>query len=105
MLYKQPQGKSFTVLQKAIKDPLIPAKLKLVEFIASKLNGFLRAFQTDQPMVPFLCDVLKDLLSSVMKMFILSGRSEYFPEYNLLTTETWFTKTFLTPTNDIVWTK
>ncbi|XP_057291926.1 uncharacterized protein LOC130614515 [Hydractinia symbiolongicarpus] len=50
----------------------MPTKLKLVEFIASKLNKFLRGFQTDQPMVPFLCDVLKDLLTSIMKMFILT---------------------------------
>ena len=64
---KQPQGKCFP-------NPLIPAKLKLTEFITSKLNCFLRDFQTDQPMVPFICDVLKDLLMSMMKMFILSDR-------------------------------
>ena len=48
--------------------------MKLIEFIASKLNFFLRGCQTDQPMVPFLCDVLEDLLTSMMKIFILSGR-------------------------------
>ena len=66
--------KFFPILQEAIKAPLIPARLKLIEFIASKLNCFLRGFQTDQPVVPFLCDVLKDLLTSMMKMFNLSGR-------------------------------
>ena len=58
---KQPQGKSFPILQEAIKDPIIPAKLKLIEFITSKLNCFLRGFQTDQPMIPLICDVLKDI--------------------------------------------
>ena len=71
---RQLQGKSFPILQEVIKDPLIPTKLKLIELIASKLNCFLRGFQTDQSLVPFLCDVLKDLLTSMMKMFILSGR-------------------------------
>ena len=66
---KQPQEKSFSILQEAIKDLLIPAKVKLIEFIASKLNCFLRGFQTDQPMVTCLCDVFKDLLTSTMKTF------------------------------------
>ena len=73
---KQPQGKSSPILQESIKDPLIPAKLKLIEFIASKLNCILRRFQIDQPMVPFLWDVLENLLTSVMEMFILNGRCE-----------------------------
>ena len=73
-----PQGKSSPILQEAIKDPFIPAKQELIEFIDSKLNCFLRGFQTDQPMVSFLCDVLKDLLTSMMKMFIFSGRSKNF---------------------------
>ena len=71
---KQPQGKSFSILQEAIKDPLMAAKFKLVEFVAGKLNLFLRGFQTDQSMVPFLAEVLKDILSSIMSMFILNGK-------------------------------
>ena len=69
---KQPQGKSFQILREAIKDPYIPAKLKLVEHIAGKLNKFLRGFQTDQPMVPFLHNTLKEILQSIMSMFIQS---------------------------------
>ena len=71
---KQPQGKSFSILEEAIKDPLMAAKFKLVEFVAGKLNLFLRGFQTDQPMVQFLAEVLKDILSSIMSMFILNGK-------------------------------
>ena len=72
MASKRPQGKSFTLLQESIKDPLLKAKFKFVEFIAEKLNTFLCGFQTDQPMVPFLCDTLKELLLSLMNMFILN---------------------------------
>ena len=67
----QPKGKNFILLQESIKDPLLKAKFKFVEFIAQKLNCFLRGFQTDQPMVPFLSDTLKELLLSLMNMFIL----------------------------------
>lgn len=46
------------------------AKFKFVEFIAAKLNKFLRGFQIDQPMVPL---VLKEIITSLIKMFILSS--------------------------------
>ena len=48
-------------LVKPIEDPLFPAKLKLIEFLSYKLNKFLRCFQTDQPMVPFLSDTLEEI--------------------------------------------
>ena len=44
--------------------------MKLFEFLSGKLNKFLRGFQTDQPMVPFLCETLEELLRSIMDMFI-----------------------------------
>ena len=47
-------------LQESFKDPLLRAKFKFVEFIAEKLNTFLHGFQTDQPMVPFLCETLRN---------------------------------------------
>ena len=68
---KQPAGKSYPILVTAIEDKLIQAKMKLVEYISSKLNVFLRGFQTDQPMVPFLCEALERLLRLFMSMFIL----------------------------------
>ena len=69
---KQPgrEGKSFAVLKKVVSDPLIQAKMKLIEYLASKLNEFLRGFQTDQPMLPFLCDTLQKNPRSIMNMFI-----------------------------------
>ena len=66
---KRPKGKSFPHLQEAIKDPLLQAKFKFAEFISQKLNLFIRGFQTDQHMVPFLS--LKELLVSVINLFIL----------------------------------
>ena len=53
---KQPSKgdrKSFLVLKKEVDNPLIQAKMKFLELFSSKLNGFLRGFQTDQPVLLF----------------------------------------------------
>ena len=67
---KQPQSSSFQILLQAVEYPYIPAKLKVVEYVAGKLNKNLRGFQTDQPMVPFLNGTLLELVYSLMSMFI-----------------------------------
>ena len=41
--------------------------------IAAILNGFLRPFQTDNPMVPFLSDAYEELIRKLMKMFLLGS--------------------------------
>ena len=51
---KQPQEKSFPILQEAIKYRLIPDKLKLNDFISSKLNSFLEAFKMISQLHHFL---------------------------------------------------
>ena len=67
---KQPQSSSFHILLQAVEDLYIPAKLKVVEYVAGKLNKYQRRFQTDQPIVPFLNETLLELLYSLMSMFI-----------------------------------
>lgn len=67
---KQTQGKRFAVLVKWMKDPLMEVKFKFVQYVSMKLNTFLRGFQTDRPMMPFLFDVLRDLVESFMSMYI-----------------------------------
>ena len=41
--------------------------------IAAILNGFLRPFQTDNPIVPFLSDAYEELIRKLMKMFLLGS--------------------------------
>ena len=48
------------------------AKLKFLEFVSNKLNKPLREYQADQPMVPFLCNSLKEILTSLLQMFIFN---------------------------------
>ena len=66
-------GKSFLVLKMAVDDPLIQAKMKLLELLSSKLNEFSGGFLTDQSMVAFLADTLETLLRSFMNMFIIKS--------------------------------
>ena len=73
---RQPQGKSFTILKDPFNDPLMKAKLKFLEIVSNKLNKFLRVYQIDQPVVPFLCNSLKEILTSLLQMFILNDTIE-----------------------------
>ena len=44
--------------------------MTFLELLSSKLNEFLRGYQTDQPMVPVLAKTLETLLRSFMSIFI-----------------------------------
>ena len=69
---KQPKNnKSYAGLVSVVSDPLLCAKFKFVEMLSSKFNKFLRGFQTDYPMVPFLYSALEDLLRWLMGTFVL----------------------------------
>ena len=70
---KQPskEYKSYERLKIAIKDPLIIVKFTLFENIARHLNSFLVQFQTDEPMVPFLCQLLDDIMRSLASRVVL----------------------------------
>lgn len=62
-------NKSFSCLKTMIYDPLLAAKF--FEMIAGKMNSFLRAFQTDSPMVPFMADTIGDLVKDFSSRIIL----------------------------------
>ena len=73
---KQPgkgEGKQWLLLRQKIEDPLMPARMKLFEYVSSLLNEFLRGFQTDQPMVPFLCETLGSILRTILSMYVNSS--------------------------------
>ena len=64
-------NKSYDGLVSVISDTLICVKFKFVEMLSWKFNKFLRGFQTDYPMVPFLYSALEDLLRWLMERFVL----------------------------------
>ena len=70
-LPKSKNNKSYDGLLSVVADPLLRAKFKFVEMLSWKFHKFLRGFQTDYPMVPFLYSALEDLLRWLMEKFVL----------------------------------
>lgn len=58
------------MIQEAVKDPFMTAKLNLILSVSKEVTPFLTRFQTDKPMVPFLSTDLFKLLKSLMSRFI-----------------------------------
>ena len=64
------KNKSFQYLKSMIHDPLLPAKLMSFQIVCSKLDAFLRGFQTNKPMVTFIADTPELSLEELFqKMF------------------------------------
>lgn len=61
-----PGTKSFDVIQEAVEDPLMAAKLNFILSVSKEVTPFLACYQTDKPMVPFLSTDLFKLLKSLM---------------------------------------
>ena len=65
------KNKSYHALLQNHTNPLVPLYFKFFESIAAKLNGFLRRFQSDAPMVPFLVNTLEEITREFCSKFIL----------------------------------
>lgn len=70
LIKRPPTIASFTTLQEAISDSFLPAKLEFFKFVAQKLEPFLKKYQTDKPMIPFLYADLFVLIRSVAKTIV-----------------------------------
>ena len=58
---KDPQTESFEVVKEWIQDPLAKAKLLFTVQVRKTVESFLKEYQTDKPMTPFLARDLEDL--------------------------------------------
>ena len=67
---KRPKSKSYESIKAAAHDVLTVAKLEFFSYVASIVEPFLKCYQTDKPMVPFLYFDLKTLITSLLKLFI-----------------------------------
>ena len=63
---KQPTSASYSTIQKATKDVLVPAKLQIFVYISKVLKPFLVKYQTDEPMIMFLAEDLHDMCGKLM---------------------------------------
>ena len=68
---KQPKNNSsYDTLRENINDKLMKVNVHIFKDIAHKMNKYLKIFQTDAPMVPFMDDVLDSLLRNIMRYFV-----------------------------------
>lgn len=78
----KPSIQSFDIVQEATQDELCKAKLEFFKLIASELEPFLRLFQNEKPMVPFLYEFFltmsEDCLQRIAKASVMKGSSSSF---------------------------
>ena len=67
---KQPSSKSFQNVKTAVEDVLTPAKLSFFSYFASLFEPFLRKYQTQNPMLPYLYTDIVELFRLVLKLII-----------------------------------
>ena len=65
---QRPKNKSYETLVKYYTGPLMPAKFKFFEYIASVFEPYLTVFQTDAPMIPFIYEQLKEIYDKLLSM-------------------------------------
>lgn len=61
---------SFATVVEAMKDPFLAAKLHFFSSLASQFEPFLRRFQHEKPMIPFLHGFLISLVTDTLKRFV-----------------------------------
>ena len=52
--------KSIINVKATLEDPFTEAKIRVFSFIASKMEPFLKKYQTDSPMIVYMYSYLKD---------------------------------------------
>ena len=67
---KLPNSKVYKKVKTMLEDPLLEAKLGFFQGMSNKLRVYLKMFQGDKPMVPFLYDALNDLLLSLLRLIV-----------------------------------
>lgn len=63
-----PRTASFVTIEAAQKDPLILAKLQLFMTVARTFTPFLKKYQTDEPVMPYLGKDLAELIKVMIDM-------------------------------------
>ena len=67
---KLPTSKVFGKVKQMLADPFLAAKLGFFQGLSHQLERFLRIFQDNRPLVPFLYDELSSLVFSLLKRIL-----------------------------------
>lgn len=65
-----PQSNNYTVVSDFLKDGFLAAKLSFMLTVSTELEPFLRFFQSNKPLLPFLYKKLLAMLTNILKRFI-----------------------------------
>ena len=68
----------------AVEDPVAVAKLEFFSFFASQIQSFHVAYQTDNPTVPFLCQVFFKLIRKIMQLIVKPNLLRKCDKYTFL---------------------
>ena len=63
---KRPSSRSYENLKVTVNNPFTVAKLQFFSFLACVLQPFLKSYETDDPMVPFLYNYIFSLLQQII---------------------------------------
>ena len=67
---KQPKSKSFEAVKSAVEDNLTIVKLNVFSYLASLFHPFLKKYQTEKPMIPYMYQDLVQLLHNVLQIVV-----------------------------------
>ena len=65
---KQPSCKSYSNVQDGVHDVLIEAKMTCFSFICSIVEPYLKKYQCEKPMIPFMYNDLKALVKGLLQL-------------------------------------
>ena len=63
---KQPSSSSYVVIKDGVKNLFLPPKLHFFCYVAGIVEPFLKEYQTDIPMIPFLYFDLKAVIRNLL---------------------------------------
>ena len=70
---KRPNSKSYEKGKCALIDPLLIVKLNFFRYAAGMVEPFIKKFQIDKPMIPFLFFELKAIVASLLEVIVRSS--------------------------------
>ena len=74
--YPDPGTKSFEAVKEALKDHLFVPRLQFMLSVAKQVTPFLLLYQTEKPVLAFMCGDLYELLKSLMARFVKKEKME-----------------------------
>ena len=67
---KCPKCKSYFNLKSAVLDDFTVAKLQCFSYITSKVEPYLKMYQTDNPVIPYMYFDLKMMLKDLLEIIV-----------------------------------